>query len=193
MTPLDFIKLVQRRLNVADDGNPGLLTIAALDAKLPAVSAPAAAQDLSTGIDARSEKNIQTLLPQVRSYARMLITKAKEAGIEIKITSGTRTYEEQAALYAQGRTKPGPIVTRAKPGSSWHNHGCAFDFSVFQDGKYVPESPLYKKVGAIGKALGLTWGGDFQSITDEPHFELTNGKTLAQARALHDQGKNVFS
>jgi len=38
-----------------------------------------------------------------------------------------RTFKEQEAIYAQGRTKPGVIVTKAKPGLSVHNYGMAID------------------------------------------------------------------
>lgn len=43
---------------------------------------------------------------------------AKRYSVEIKIISGHRSYFDQAALYAKGRTKPGHIVTYAKPGYS---------------------------------------------------------------------------
>ena len=49
----------------------------------------------------------------------------------MKVICGTRTYDEQAELYAQGRTKPGPKVTNSPPGYSWHNFGVAWDFVVF--------------------------------------------------------------
>src|SRR5579859_3440231 len=74
-------------------------------------------------VDLRSEKNIATLLPGVQPYARALVHKAADAGIAIKIISGLRTYEQQDALYAQGRSKPGQIVTKAKGGQSNHNFG----------------------------------------------------------------------
>lgn len=200
-------KKVQQILGTKQDGIPGPNDEAALQrlmshARLnsdaweptPASANPATpTTDSGNRVDDRSEKVIATLLPPLHGPARQLVRKAAEAGIQIKLISGTRTYAEQQALYDQGRTKPGKIVTNAKPGSSWHNHGAAFDIGIFRDGQYVPESPAYRTVGQIGKKLGFEWGGDFSSIVDEPHFQMTNGKTLAQARALHDQGKNVFS
>ena len=67
-------------------------------------------------IDERSEKNIKTLNPKVQPLARRLIEEATAQGIHVKVISGHRTYEEQNDLYAQGRTKPGQIVTKAKGG-----------------------------------------------------------------------------
>ena len=46
---------------------------------------------------------------------------------DFEVTQGLRTYAEQDALYAQGRTVPGEIVTNAAAGYSWHNFGNAVD------------------------------------------------------------------
>ena len=93
--------------------------------------------------------------------------------------------EEQAALYAQGRTAPGNIVTKAKPGTSWHNFGLAFDVAVVVNGQptWPDDEALWSKVGDLGKRLGLEWGGDFASFKDLPHFQFHPGLTLEQARA----------
>jgi hypothetical protein len=62
-------------------------------------------------------------------------------------------------VYAQGRTRPGPVVTKAKAGYSIHNFGCAFDVGIFSpDGKkYYGEHAHYRRVGEIGEELGLEW------------------------------------
>ena len=111
-------------------------------------------------------------MPEVHPYARALVNRTAAVGIQIKVISGTRTYEEQDALYAQGRTKPGKKVTNARGGYSNHNFGIAFDIGVFEGTKYLGESPKYKAVGAIGLDLGLDWGGNWTSIKDQPHFQL---------------------
>lgn len=152
-------------------------------------------------VSARSEKVIATLLPQIQPLARKLIGKAAAAEITIEIISGLRTYAEQDELFAQGRTKPGKIVTKAQGGHSNHNFGIAFDIGVFENGRYIEESRKYAGVGAIGKTLGLSWGGDWKSIQDEPHFELrpdwaadmSEGDMLAQLRDRHDSGEGVFA
>lgn len=111
------------------------------------------------------------LLPLVERKSVELIRLCKEAGMPIRITEGYRSLERQAQLYAQGRTAPGKIVTNAKPGESIHQYGCAFDVVFTQTG-YEGD---WNKLGQIGKMLGFTWGGDFKSIKDRPHFELTLG------------------
>jgi peptidoglycan L-alanyl-D-glutamate endopeptidase CwlK len=111
-----------------------------------------------------------------------------------KIISGTRTYAEQDALFAQGRTKfPGPVVTKARGGQSNHNFGVAWDIGVFQAGKYIPESDLYKKAGEIGKNLGLEWGGDWKSIQDEPHFQAIPESLLAATRTRFEAGEAIIT
>jgi peptidoglycan L-alanyl-D-glutamate endopeptidase CwlK len=123
-----------------------------------------------------------------------------DKGITIKLISGLRSYEEQAALYAKGRTKPGPKVTNAPPGYSNHNFGLAFDIGVFQGTKYLPDSPLYKTVGAIGMELGLEWGGNWKTIQDQPHFQLrpdwaqnmTERVMLAELRNRKAAGEDAF-
>ena len=142
----------------------------------------------ATLADERSERNIATLLPQVQPLARALIESAAAIGIAIKIISGTRTYDEQNALYEQGRTKPGRIVTNARGGYSNHNFGIAFDIGVFEGGRYLDESPAYKAVGALGMKLGLEWGGNWKTIQDEPHFQLRPAWAREMSRARHACG-----
>lgn len=146
-------------------------------------------------VDQRSEKNIKTLNPEVQPLARQLIERAIAQGINAKIISGTRTYAEQNALYAQGRTKPGKIVTKAKGGYSIHNLGCAFDIGIFSaDGKtYHGESNSYAVCGKIGKELGLEWGGDWENFQDEPHYQMTKGRSLAQLREAFEKHGNAFA
>jgi peptidoglycan L-alanyl-D-glutamate endopeptidase CwlK len=136
----------------------------------------------------------------VQPYARALVTKAAQNGITIKVISGLRTYDEQNDLYAQGRTKPGNIVTNARGGYSNHNFGIAFDIGVFEGSSYKDESPKYKAVGALGTDLGLEWGGNWKTIQDEPHFQLrpnwaadlSEKDMLAELRDRKDEGKAVY-
>jgi len=111
-----------------------------------------------------------------------------------------RTFEEQAALYAQGRTrlfdnngKKLGIVTKANAGRSMHNYGLAVDIVLLKDtnGDGIFETASWEdnidfdkdgkadwmEVVAIFKKYGWTWGGDWTSFKDKPHFEKTFGYT----------------
>ena len=169
-----MIRAVQQTLGIEVDGKAGPQTWGAIYRHIvrPQASATVAFTGPRDQANARSERMIATLLPHVRPYARAVYFKARDNGIAINIISGTRTHAEQDALYAQGRTTGGEIVTNARGGYSNHNFGIAFDIGVFSGNRYLPESPLYKAVGALGMELGLEWGGNWTSIVDQPHFQL---------------------
>jgi peptidoglycan L-alanyl-D-glutamate endopeptidase CwlK len=140
--------------------------------------------------DPRSEKNIATLTKVAQRKAREWLAKCLAEKINVKIICGTRTFAEQAALHAKGRTAPGPKVTNARPGYSWHNFGVAWDFVVF-DAKGQPQwdSPLMVRCGRIAEDLGLEWGGSWTKFKDVPHIQLRMDCTLAEARQRMAQGK----
>lgn len=151
---------------------------------------PSADNQLRT-FDSRSETNISSLLPKAQIAARKFLAAVIDAGIEAKIIGGNRTWAEQDALYAIGRTvqKNRRPVTNARGGYSNHNFGIAWDIGIFNGKAYLPESPLYADAGAIARAQGLEWGGDWRSFTDEPHFNLLTGKSIAQLRTAFLNGQ----
>lgn len=169
----EMIAAVQKKLGIEVDGRPGPETWGAIYAHIvkPKIGGVPPAEAIEA-VDPRSEKTIATLLPEVQPIARALVQKAALGGVRVKIISGLRSYEEQDALYAQGRTAPGAIVTKVRGGHSNHNFGIAFDVGVFEGNAYLPESPKYKAVGVIGMDLGLEWGGNWKTFMDEPHFQL---------------------
>lgn len=111
------------------------------------------------------------LVPQLEALADEFLQDCRTAGYSLKITQGFRDPAYQDKLYAQGRTLPGKIVTNATGKTSLHCLGKAFDIAFTGAVPYPPNFE-WKKIGAIGKALGLTWGGDFKSFVDLLHFEI---------------------
>lgn len=118
-------------------------------------------------------RDISLLHPELKAICQTFIAECKKQGLIVGISETFRTKAEQDALYAQGRTTPGSIVTNAKYPYSAHCWGVAFDI-YRNDGKgaYNDNDGWFAKCGAVGKKLGLFWGGDFRSFTDKPHFEL---------------------
>lgn len=108
--------------------------------------------------------------------------------ITIEVISGLRSWAQQSALYAQGRTKPGRIVTKARAGSSWHNYGLAIDLGLFANNKYLDASDpkradrIYAELGALAASMGIEWAGTWKSFTETPHFQNRFGMTISQAR-----------
>lgn len=135
----------------------------------------------------QSEAYIAQLHTAVQPLARETLQRAMNMGIPLVITQAYRDPAEQARLYAQGRTTPGQIVTNAPPGWSWHEYRLAFDVAVLDQATgratWPNDNSLWQQIGGAGKAAGLEWGGDWTSPVDRPHFQLTGGATMAQARA----------
>lgn len=123
---------------------------------------------------------INTLEPDFKPLVEQLLAKT-EAVTNRKwaISDARRTMSQQREIYAQGRTKPGKVVSNAKPGQSAHNFGYAVDlWPLKADGDFDwgAKVDLFKKMGAIAAELGLTWGGTFRTLYDAPHVESPNWK-----------------
>lgn len=134
-------------------------------------------------------RKLEDLIPILAIKAEELIRQAKEVGVEILITCTWRSFSEQQALYAQGRTISGPIITYAQAGESWHNYGLALDFVPLKDGKADwNDLGKFKTVGELGEDLGLKWGGRFKKPIDRPHFEMTFGFPLGEIKMIYERG-----
>jgi peptidoglycan L-alanyl-D-glutamate endopeptidase CwlK len=117
---------------------------------------------------------IQDLCPALQPLAREFMILCASENIPTVITCTLRSNEEQDALYAQGRTTPGRIITNAMAGQSKHNTGEAFDVGLKNpDGSmnWDDTDPHWQRMGQIGEELGLTWGGRWKH-PDKPHFQL---------------------
>ena len=140
---------------------------------------------------------IETAHPAVREELRLMyaeMVKALTGKAIVRFAYVLRTYAEQDALFAQGRTKPGKVVTNAKGGRSYHNFGLAFDIVLLvdRDGNGTFESASWEtnvdfdgdgkadwqEVVAIAKQYGWEWGGSWASFPDKPHFQKTFGLSV---------------
>ena len=114
-------------------------------------------------------RKISDLHPDFQEIAKKFLDWASEeiSPWEVFITDGYRSHEEQAELYAKGRTKPGQIVTYAKPGWSWHNFGLAIDVCFRQKpGEAFWKVDLYEKIAPIATRLDMIWGGTWEKFKD---------------------------
>lgn len=130
------------------------------------------------------------LHPAIEEKRDELIQQASAAGIEIIITDGFRSREEQDKLHSQGRSTAGSVVTQVQGGGSYHNYGLAIDFAlrdsnggviwdIERDANGNGRSDWFE-VAAIGKDLGFKWGGDWRRFKDYPHLEMTFGLSISE-------------
>lgn len=140
-----------------------------------------------------SIERLQKLHPLIRKDAIAAYRQAvKETpvGVHPVIVQTLRTFEEQALLYQKGRTRPGPIVTNAKPGTSYHQYGLALDFCLQINGKLVwSVNKDWMTVVNIFKEYGFSWGGDWSSLKDYPHLERHFDLHWRDLLAIHNAGK----
>lgn len=132
-----------------------------------------------------NSRNISDLLPSAATKCEAFINACKSHGIDVIITSTYRDNESQDALYAEGRTAPGSIVTHARAGQSYHNYRVAFDFCPVVGGKTRwDDLDTFRKCGEIGEQCGLEWAGRWEHMREYAHLQLA-GLKLADLQAGH--------
>lgn len=151
-------------------------------------------------MDSISEQRIKLLHPKNRDEAMQILAEIETAlkGRAVcRIARSLSTWAEQDKLYAQGRTAPGPVVTNARGGESWHNYGMAVDVVLIIDGKvasYEFDKDFdddgmadWREIDTVFKKYG--WDGLYHADGkrwDLPHFQKTHGLKIKQAQALYN-------
>ena len=129
-------------------------------------------------------RGVENLIPEAQEAANAFLERCRYWGYNVLITDTLRTKAEQDALYAQGRTAPGNIVTSCRYPHSLHNWGCAFDFCKnYKGAEYDNSDGFFDKCGKIAEDLGLIWGGHFKNV-DKPHIQLNKYSTDKTAKWL---------
>jgi peptidoglycan L-alanyl-D-glutamate endopeptidase CwlK len=132
----------------------------------------------------RSLDNLKGVHPDL---VRIMNEAIKETPMDFTIICGVRTAQQQQELYAQGRTKPGAIVTNADGVKNKSNHqpkadgyGHAIDLYPYYNGSVQVNAPVsaFKTIAThiLGVAkqmsVSIEWGGNWRSINDYPHIEI---------------------
>ena len=147
--------------------------------------------------DAISLTRLQQLNPQrnVRGTFQSFIEECEMTlDITLRIMEPVfRSIQEQNELFRKGRDIAGnivgTIVTKAKGGQSFHNYGLAVDLCELDpSGKQVNWSFDMGLLDPIAKKYGIEWGGDWQSIKDRPHFQISFGFTWQDLYARYKAG-----
>ena len=118
-------------------------------------------------------RDVSLLHPKLQAIIPKIIQECAAQGLPVLVTDGFRSKAEQEAIYAQGRTKPGTIVTQVTYPYSAHNWGIAFDFCRNVRGReYDDTDNFFYRVAFVAKKYGLDWGGDWKNFKDKPHLQL---------------------
>ena len=127
-------------------------------------------------------RDISRLRADVAANCRLFLEECKKQGLPVLVTETVRDLEYQASLYAKGRTAPGSIVTNQKT-PSFHSDkaGLAFDICKNVKGHEYDDLAFFNRCGEIGKKIGFSWGGDWISLQDKPHFQWDNHGTYTAA------------
>ena len=138
-----------------------------------------------------SDRSMEDLSPVAHAKLADFVDSATKVGIDVLITCTYRTIAEQDAIYAQGRSVPGHIITNARGGDSFHNYRCAIDVVVMRSGKplwsvFAPDGtmePEWQKLGELAAAQGVEWAGTWEHFKEYAHFQYTGGLSLADFKA----------
>lgn len=121
-------------------------------------------------MDAHSEERLAQVHPELSRRVHQL---ADMLSFPILVTQGLRTFPQQDALYQQGRSEPGKVVTDAPAGHSMHNFGLAVDVAptdgssgIDWNGKDAKWQEILQKAPSCGLAEGAQW----RTFPDEPHL-----------------------
>lgn len=153
-------------------------------------------------MDSLTLSRIETAHPAVRQALRDIykeICSRLTGRASCRFVEVLRSNARQAELYAQGRSKPGKIVTNAKPGESGHQYGLSVDVVLILDGKEASWDTVcdYDKDGIadwlemvrVFESHGWTWYGRNKKFREAPHFENLLGHTIKELDHLRLKSK----
>ncbi|AUZ06372.1 putative D-alanyl-D-alanine carboxypeptidase [Vitreoscilla sp. C1] len=161
------VRAFQRDSGLAQDGIIGPQTKAALEA-VGSVSYVATSKTTSGKfqLSERSRERLKGIHPKMVE----IIERAMElTDIDFMITEGLRTREQQAKYVKAGRSQTM---------NSRHLTGHAVDVAVLIDGvltwewKYYEQLSKYFKQAAQELGVKMTWGGDWKTLRDGPHYQI---------------------
>ena len=205
---IEKVKAIQGILEVTSDGLWGPLSKKALEDLISSKAEPTFSDYplLNDFIfDKRTTKNLLTLDAKAQKHFKPFIVRAQDVarsqGLSYVGIAGHRTWAEQNELFAQGRTKPGNIVTKARGGQSNHNFGVAMDFGVFDARGYLDDSTperkkiaekLHFSVAKFAPEYNLEWGGSWEGMLDYPHFEVKTNLSMREKQTLYFEKGSIL-
>jgi len=155
-------------------------------------------------------RSLKLLKPTVAIAVGEGLRLCNAKGVPVLVYETRRTLKRQAELYERGRSAPGPKVTNARPGYSWHNFDRAIDavpWELYAADRSVRSkldwSPFssraaaaeFRRTGELDtlderwavmvesfEKAGLEWAGRWTRFREYVHFQMPEGETLAGLR-----------
>ena len=134
----------------------------------------------------KPNNDLNMLSPFMRVKLEIALRDLWANGIDMYVFEGWRSPSRQSFLYEQGRSAPGKIITNSKPWTSFHQFGVAIDLVYKINNRWSWEGD-FTKPAQVMKKHGFEWGGDFKTFKDMPHYQITGGFTIQEAKAITDQ------
>ena len=124
-----------------------------------------------------SSRRIDELRADVAQNCRILIDRAAKEGLPVLVVQTVRDAEYQRYLAAAGFA----AKTATVPTFHAQGVGLAFDVCKNVKGHEYDDASFFERVGQLGKQMGFTWGGDWRSFPDRPHFQWDEGGRYTSA------------
>ncbi|WP_306113978.1 MULTISPECIES: transglycosylase SLT domain-containing protein [unclassified Roseovarius] len=148
-------------------------TVATLLANAAAV--PAMSSLTAPVSPTKRDVDLGHLHPVVRKKVAAIQRQLDKEDIPMKVFEGFRSPHRQAYLYAQGRTRPGDIVTGAKAWESYHQYGLAADFVRFENGKWNWNDSTAKQKAQWDRFHEIAIKNGLEPLSFErPHVQLAD-------------------
>ena len=125
----------------------------------------------------RHSREISDLRADVAENCRRMLALAESKGLNVLVTETVRDAEYQKMLAAKGYAAKGATV----PSFHADHAGLAFDICKNEAGHEYDDPAFFARMGEIGKRVGFSWGGDWKSFPDRPHFQWDAGGRYTSA------------
>ena len=129
-------------------------------------------------MDSRSIRNLEGVHPDLVRVAELAFKSiAPDSSLSFRVTEGVRSKERQQKLFADNKSKT--LKSRHVPESNACGLSCAIDIVAIVGGqvswemKYYEVLAFYFKAAAAEINVPITWGGDWKTFKDGPHFQLS--------------------
>lgn len=154
--------------------------------------------------DRNSDQLLKLVYPPLAEYWIQIRAKYYERlGLQMRVTHGLRTFQEQWNIYAQGRKRIGndwiitdmkKVVSYALPGDSFHNYGLALDIAFMGRDPYLEKMKpqdfklAWEEYGRMATGKGLEWGGSWPGKKkDRPHIQMSCGLSKSAIQMVYER------